>query len=408
MEDRYEDLFQDAFIFRAIGQADYYDEAYPMLVKNRNKKITRYVKYVLNFYQRFRGKKEKKGNLLFLEHRFDRIMRDLSDDYNIFLMHDSINIYKSYNQKKYYQFFYRTWQKLLDKSFFSHDMHYALIAREQIKKFLLNNAINIVFVGNDKRFMEKLLLSAAKSADIPCIVIQHGIYTDEWSFEKLRTADTADNFWSWSQYLKDCYIKRFKKDPEKVRVIGYPFELLNEEFRGDHAVLFIGNNYKSTNSNEGKKYVEIAKSVLDICNELHIKFNYRAHPTENIDESYGAIRDHVTNGNTLLEDLKSNSIIIGDVSSVMIEASLCKRKVVQIVWSIRSKDAANDPMYSFTIKTSDSRDMIKKAIQECQMKDEINQIDSYYMYRDNNFSSNIKSYVAEFINKSKDTLYNKQ
>lgn len=399
MENRYEDIFQDSFVFRAIGQGRYYDETYPKLVNERNAKPTRFIKYALNLYQASRRRGKKKGNILFLEHKFDLIMQELSEDYNIFLLHDSINIYRTYIQRNYYQHFYRTWQKLLDKSFLTHDMQYADIARERIQRFLTEKNIDIVFTGNDKRFMEKLLLCAAKNVGIPGIVIQHGIYTDEWSFKKLRTADTADYFWTWSQYTRDCYINRFNKNPENVRVIGYPFELLSESFHGDQAVLFIGNSYKLTNYVEGMSYIQIAKRVLDVCNALDIKFNYRSHPTEKIDETYGTIKDHITRGNSLLEDLASNSIIVGDVSSIMIEASLCKRKVVQIVWNDRSRDAANDPMYNFTVKATNDYDSIKDAISSCMNNDDAKQIDSYYMYRDADFTKNIKEYIATFIGK---------
>lgn len=393
----YEDLFQDRYIFESIGKSRYYDELYPDIIKERNNKKTRFIKYALNVLQGMRKQDNKKGNLLFLEHKFIHIAKGLSDDYNIYLLHDSLHIYKSFRKENYYQYFYRIWLKLIDKSYITHDMQYAFKAMKKVQSFLRKNKINIVFTGNDKMFMEKLVLIAAKRISIPTVVIQHGAYTDEWSFGKLKTADTADNFWSWSEYIKDCYIKRYNKKADRVKVIGYPFELLNEKPQGEPAVLFLGNNYRNTNYEEGIGYLEVAKNVLAVCDKLGIQYNYRAHPAERIDSEYGHIAEHIHKGNSLLQDIEAASIVIGDVSSAMVEAGLCKRKVIQIIWSDRSKETLNDPLYGFTIKIANKQEEIEKAIQNCMENDKENQINEYYMYKDPCFLDNIKKYVLELI-----------
>ena len=398
IEATYNDLFQDKLIFKDIGREDYYEKDYPTLVKQRNRKPTRFIKYMLNIRQAIRSKPRKKGNLLFLEHKFERIARNLSDQYNIYLLHDSIKIYREFRKYKYFQYFYRTWLKQIDKSFTTHNMDYATEAMESVQSYLIKNDINLVLVGNDKMFMEKLLLLAARNANIPTVVIQHGIYTDEVSFQKLKTADTAVNFWAWSQYVKDCYLRRYNRDEKSVKVIGYPFELIEPVQPVLKSVLFIGNNYKKGDPKAGEKFVDIAKTVLSICEELNILFNYRPHPGEIIDSEYGDLKDYIHTSNTLLEDIDSANIVIGDISSVMIEAGLCGRDVIQILWNELSRTASKDPMYSFTIKVSNERDEIKNAITRCLSYHERHQIEEYYMYRNPTLFEDIRRYIEELIN----------
>ena len=393
---QYDSFFQDKYIYDSIGRGSYYEETYPDLVQKRNRKPTRFIKYPLNYYQRIRKSTKKAGNILFLEHKFERMARSLSDNYNIYLLHDSINIYKEFRKEGFYQFFYRSWMKLIDKSFFTHDMQYANKALVAAQKYLKKNNIKVVFTGNDKLFMEKLLLTAAENINIPTVVIQHGIYTDEVSFQKLKTADTAVNFWAWSQYVKDCYLKRYNRDDTSVKVIGYPFELIEPVQPVSKSVLFIGNNYKGDTKSRGL-FIDIANTVLSICKELNISFSYRPHPGEIIDSEYGEIIDHTQKDKTLLEDLDSASIVIGDISSVMIEAGLCGRDVIQILWNELSRTASMDPMYSFTIKVGNVRNEIKSAINQCLSSHERHKIEEYYMYKNPNFFDDIHGYVEELI-----------
>lgn len=393
----YNELFQDKLIFESIGRKSYYEDTYPDLIKNRNKKPTRFIKYVLNYWQSIRKKPKKKGNLLFLEHKFENIARNLSKDYNIYLLHDSIRIYREYYKQKYFQYFYRNWLKKVDRSFITHDMSFAKKALIDVQNYLIKNNIDIVFTGNDKMFMEKLILMAAQNIGVPTVVIQHGIYTDEISFAKLKTADTAENFWTWSQYIKDCYLKRYNKAESSVKVIGYPFTLLEKKRAEREAVLFLGNNYRKGSNIEGVKYIDKARTVLEVCNELGIPFHYRPHPGEIIDSEYGEIGGHTTGDRTLLEDLDSVSIVIGDVSSAMVEAVLCGKNVIQIVWNELSEQASKDPMYSFTIKVSGEKKDIMKAINQCMNADLECQIDEYYIFKNPSFYHDIYNYIDELL-----------
>ena len=43
---QYNELFQDKYIFESVGRRSYYEEMYPALVQNRNRKPTRFIKYI--------------------------------------------------------------------------------------------------------------------------------------------------------------------------------------------------------------------------------------------------------------------------------------------------------------------------------------------------------------------------
>ena len=120
---------------------------------------------------------------------------------------------------------------------------------------------------------------------------------------------------------------------------------------------------------------------------------------------YGKIAEHIHRGSTLLQDLETASIVIGDVSSAMVEAGLCKRKVIQIIWSERSKGTLNDPLYGFTIKIANEQEQIEKAIKYCIEAKEKNQINEYYMYKDPHFLDSIKNYVSELLTEKKSTRF---
>lgn len=145
-------------------------------------------------------------------------------------------------------------------------------------------------------------------------------------------------------------MRRYNKDKNKVKVIGYPFELINSNYKISNAVLYLGNNYQKGDHKENIEYIKMVKMVLEICVELNIPFYYRPHPGEVINSEYGDISKHININNTLLEDIGLAEIVIGDISSAMIEAGLCGRSVIQIIWNELSKNGSLDPMYGFTEK----------------------------------------------------------
>ncbi len=393
----YEDIFQDKFIFESVGRNVYYSDAYPVLVRKREKKATRFIKVILNNSMAIKAKRSMgENNVIILEPMFEHLFAKADESINFYLLHDSGIYYRKYKNSKYRQFFYREWQSLIDRSFLSHDMSFANRAAEDVQEFYIRNNIKAIVMGNDKRFIERLLLIVAQNYNIPVIVIQHGVYSDQWSFGKLKTSNTADYFWAWSNYIRDCYIKRFNKNPEKVKVIGYPFEYIKDYSVKRNAVLFIGNQYRNA---DGEKtfHLKIAKSVLEICKNSGFDFVYRPHPGEIIDEDYGELSSYVSQGRTLLEDFSFSKVAVGDISTAMVEAALSGLQVVQVLWNDRTKEVINDHTYDFTIKVNNNYNEIEQAIKSGMFADVQIDINNDYLYINPCICDNVSDYINEVI-----------
>ena len=398
MDIEFDNLFQDSLVFSSIGR-NYYSEVYPGVVKERDGKRSGYIKKILNltFEVKSRGRRKKTG-VLILEPMFERLFRDLDPSYQIYLLHDSGKFYRDYKKSDYIQFFYRDWQKAIDKSFLSHDMSYANKAAESVQAYIRKNNIKAVVMGNDKRFIERLIVISAQQMGIPAVIIQHGIYSDEYSFGKLLTANTADYFWSWSEYTRECYLKRFNKNPDRVKVIGYPFKMLEHTGSGK-SVLFIGNQYK-VNKGEKEEHLKIADTVLKICKEQNIDFIYRPHPGETIDGSYGDLSEHISCHVDLIDDLSESKLVVGDISTALVEAGLCGLNVVQVIWNDNSRNALTNPIYDFTKKVSNDYDEIKNAITELISSDERPQLNEYYLYNNPDIMSDAVKYLTGAIHEN--------
>ncbi len=395
MNIEFDNLFQDSVIFSSIGR-NYYSETYPEVVRERDGKKSGFVKKILNLTSEVKSAfRCGKTGVLLLEPMFESLFRGLDSSYQIYLLHDSGKFYKDYKKSGYIQFFYRDWQKAIDKSFLSHDMSYANRAASDVQAFYRKKNIKAVVMGNDKRFIERLMLISAQEMGIPDIVIQHGIYSDAWSFGKLLTADTADHFWTWSEYTRSCYLNRFNKNPDRVKVIGYPF-CLPENLSNGKSVLFIGNQYK-VDKHEKEEHLKIANTVLRICNELNISYIYRPHPGETIDGSYGDLASHISCHTDLIDDLSESKLVVGDISTALVEAGLCGLNVVQVIWNDNSRNALSDPIYGFTKKVSNDYDEMKKAIADLISSESRPQLNEYYLYNNPNIKSDAVKYLTGAI-----------
>lgn len=390
MRVEYDDLFQDVEINEKIGRGSFYSDTYRREIAQNRSLKRRILKTLLNRISMTRLYfAPKRRNVLIWGAKFTRIINEEKDFFNFIAVSNSVNEMRKLKQSRgIYPFFTFHWQSLIDDSFLTHDMNSAQKATEKISCFLKKNRICLILLGNDKLFIERAIKTAGETLHVPVVIIQHGIYNID-SFKKLKTADSANTFWVWSDYVKDLYNKYIRRIDVNVRVIGYPLEHPSLKKCDDKNVLFLGNQYFKFNQEEGEGYLQIAKTVKEICKKNGWRFKYRPHPSEIIDDRYKGFT--VSKGIPLLQDIEQSKIVVGDVSSSMIEAAMYGRPVVQIIWSDRSKIGTCDPMYSFTLKCSDKSDDIAKTIaQALSLENQDTFIDEYYMYIDNDFDKSIR------------------
>lgn len=397
MELTYENFYEDYYINKRIGRDKFYKENYPLIIK-RNLDIKRVVlKDILNFL-RVKRVETKKINVLIWGSKFQKLMNDQYDSFNFFVVTNSLKEYKHFwRNENCHVYLSHRWQALIDKGYELHDLNYTQKAIDLVVDYIKSSKIKLVILGNDKLFIEKLLQYAADKANINTIIIQHGIYNID-SFKVLDTSNTANHFLTWSEYVKDTYKSFYPDLKNDVRVIGYPLEIKKTHIPDKHCVLFLGNQYANYNKEEGEKYLEIAKTVFKICYEKDIDFVYRKHPSEIVNEHYEDLIEYISVNKNLMDDLNRSSIIVGDVSSVMIEAGLVGRHVVQIIWSERSQVGLSDPMYSFTEKSDCSYESISRAIENCIIRKEANRLDDYYLWVNENIKDDFKKIMMELGN----------
>ncbi len=406
MEVTYELLFEDKFVFDSLGCYDYYGDTYKKAIKHNNKFSSRCIKKAYNdcFRVFFRNKfDDKKPNIAMLDYKFERIYQEQKDKYNFVIICNSVRKVKPH-LKEANNYFPNKWLSLINESFLSHDMTSAKKAIADISRFYKKNKIKLLILGNDKLFIEKALIIAATNEKIPVVIIEHGIYNID-SFRKNKSAIHCDHFWTWSQHIKDLYINETGRPSDVVDVIGYPFTITDLGQSERKTVLFIGNYYKSLNYEEGIQYLNIAKNVYKICCEHGIEFKYRPHPTEVIDDDYKELlATGIEKGVPLEKDLSKYDVVIGDVSSVLVEAAMYGKKVIQIIWSDRSKIGLEDPLYSFTFKCTGDYSEMEKTIVSVVDGDERRTVDEYYLKTEPDFKGKISQLLDEAIAKAdKDT-----
>ena len=398
MEDNYLgsfDIYEDVKINESLGRTDYYQKKYPIIAQNNNTALKYMIKTLLNALNLILLMRSKeKHRIAIWENKFQRIIDEQSDSFKFIVFTNSLAKYKELKKNNDIVFFCHTWIRWIDKGFLENNLTYTNHGIKSLAIFLKHIKVSAIILGNDKLFIEKTFQSAGRVNNIPVIVIQHGIYNKD-SFEKLKTSDSVEYFWTWSEYIKKIYMDTFHNSAD-VRVIGYPFRF-NINPIINNRVLFIGNHYLDYNHEEGVQYIKIAKIVKEICEEEHLSFSYRPHPSESINSEYGDIQQTISNEASLFEDIANSKIIIGDVSSCMIEAALMRRCVIQIVWSERSQILLSDPLYSFSEKTSSSKSDIKAAIKKGVSLEKGNSIDSYYLYLNDSFKDDVHKLLLDII-----------
>lgn len=405
-ESLYDDLFQVVKINENLGRNKFYSHDYLNIIDKNDKIQSKLLKNLFNLFEESNLKhSSSKLNILFWDLTFLKIIKEQSDFFNIFIFLNSFRKYYSFRKSHGFQrgiavHFIHHEVSLLNKAFLTHREEFAEKAIAKIQNYLLKHDIRLIVLGNDKLFEERLLIKSAEHIHVPVVIIQHGIYTED-SFTKLKTADSAENFWVWSNYVKDLYKSCYVDKRAKISVIGYPYDIPNvDDSVLKPCVLFLGNQYFNFNKEEGKGYISIAVTVKNICQENNLSFVYRPHPAEIMNKDikeYNQLLPYISKNKNLWDDLKKANIVIGDISSAMVEAGLAGRKVIQIIWSERSNVALKDPIYSFTYKVNANYNNIKKAIEDCLNSSSQDFINDYYFWYDPEFKTNIHNLILDLV-----------
>lgn len=300
-------------------------------------KYNRY-KFIIFFLDKFisklfKNKKENRKKILFRPFKY----------YNIIL-----------GEKKYYQvalIAHGNWDRLFAvKNFMGYmvtdDLDYHILAylKEKDIKHLyqlikgIENKLKVlkpdyIVLWNDITPMERAIVLVSKKLGITTLEIQHGAYD---SFN-LETGKVADYVLAWGEYSKNLCVQQYKRKPEDVYVLGYPYLIKKnqevEKKNHHHKVFYLGQNFEVYNKNFLNIKIETIKKINEICNKLGMIFVYRPHPGDNRELLKKNLADvqFTDVGEGLEETFKKADILISFSSTALIEAAIRSKIALQLM-----------------------------------------------------------------------------
>ena len=209
----------------------------------------------------------------------------------------------------------------------------------------------------------------------------------------------------WSEHVKKIYLEAYNWPNDRVSVVGYPYKAKLEKYRKKRKqlstprVVFIGVYYSHFNEEDGNDFANLAKMVFDICNELGYEFVYRCHTGENhkeVEEKYRDIPNFkISSGRDPFDELTETSLLIGDLSSLMVEGALMGINSIQVLRDERFKEAVRNGVYSSTYKVDYNREAIKHAMLSIMKEAKAPIIDNYELFLNEHIEENIRDEILK-------------
>ena len=364
----YQVLFEDVNVWAKITP-DYYTMTYPLTMKKACKTykvIARTLKSkLLDIEKRLDN---RKVIFIYPIGRFFRLADIIHEKYNLFTFDNVFSKEISSKYKNVKVLSNNIIQKGIFKSFTTHKMRYAQKAFERTKKIFIHNKVQLIILGNDWTFFERLCALVGKHLKIPVVTLQHGIYHKD-TIKIMEFGKYSDQFWCWSDYVKKNHELIYGEKNGFIKIVGYPHELPSDFcFIQKDKVLFIGTPYLNENKSLCFDYENMIEKVIEACDELNLKFIFRPHPGENREyyvNRFNNFKNFILSSEpSLSKDVISSGIVIGDTSSALLEANLLHRRAIQVVWSDKLGIDLYDELYDSFIKAENSKESIREAIKQ--------------------------------------------
>ncbi len=212
---------------------------------------------------------------------------------------------------------------------------------DELKNILKYLNPDVVVLNDDHLPASRALVLVSKELGIPTIAIQDGIYQ---SNSIIPSGKYVDYVFVWGEYFKELYVNRGIKEKDKIKVLGYPYELkidYNLKENEKKIVYYLGQNFEDYDGGILDIKIETIKDLNRLCNNLGFDFRYRAHPQENL----GFLKAKLPNikftpkRETLLRSLKYGNVFISFNSTSLVEAALLSKICIQLKnYSVLSDD----------------------------------------------------------------------
>lgn len=209
-----------------------------------------------------------------------------------------------------------------------------------VKNLLLKISPNIIVLRTDSFPVDRMLTMVAKELGIPTINIQDGIYQSNLPLLHGRAADYV---FVWGNYFRDLYIKQNVKPSSKIKVLGYPYEFIQDSSSHlslnpnvgskNFTLYYLGQNFEVYDKDLLDIKVETIYCLNKICESFGLKFIYRPHPGDDrtLIRKKAFNVEFTPQNETLKESINKGDIFVAFSSTALIEASLNSKLTIQLM-----------------------------------------------------------------------------
>jgi len=209
---------------------------------------------------------------------------------------------------------------------------YQLIGEMEKKLKILKPDYVVLWVDNFP--IERAVVVACKRLGITTLEIQHGLYQPTLP---LTSGKMVDYLLVWGQHFKDVYVKQEIKKPEKIYILGYPYNIskpiLEKKGKKKYKVYYLGQSYEKYTKEILPIKLKMLAELNVLSQKLNFDFFYRPHPLNNIKLLKSKLPkiNFTPKHEKLFETINKGDIFIAFSSTTLIEAALRKKITLQLI-----------------------------------------------------------------------------
>ncbi len=191
-----------------------------------------------------------------------------------------------------------------------------------------------VVVKNDSLFLERAVIQAARSAGIPTVTIQHGLF-QRAAGSHILDGHRTDHMLVWGEWFRDIYRENAIVPEARVHVLGYPYPVTTSPTAAGAVpctICLLGQPWELNDASLREMKHQVISTFIKGCARLEIDLVYRPHPAEHWDDlraSFPAL-DLTREGETLTGAIDRYDLFLSWTSTALLEAALHGRSAVQI------------------------------------------------------------------------------
>lgn len=191
--------------------------------------------------------------------------------------------------------------------------------------------LNFIVINDAIHPINRALIFVSKYLNVKTIEIQHAIYPSDM---KLISGVGADYVFVWGNYFKNMYLNQLNLNTNRVKVLGYPFNIENRDKTGNSnfVVYYLAQGFHLQDIKNLDILLSNALQIRKICVENNMIFKCRLHPNSPqilLDKILPHI-ECTPNDESLNDALTLGDIFISFNSTSLIQAALQGKHCIQL------------------------------------------------------------------------------